>query len=267
MLHQIDPQESAKCTPDYWFLTDEESRYLSVRSKSWYFDYKIDRLAYTSGNRVTPLIDGAAYMANLYHNLTALKTDDYLYMVGWQFTPEQFLLDKDEKIPNTVDTDETAPLLVPAPSLTTLLEQCIQRGTDVRVMAYWPTTIIASAASKALGNYQPLPQGQNDIFVKRIQAAGGRAVLDVKLPDATLIPKSHHQKALVLRRAGQTAHTSAGSIWALIAGIHQNTCARLKKPPSSAGMTSSAWLRVRLFGRFGQISPTGGTIKPVHRTK
>ena len=197
MLGNFDPRELDKCEPDYWFLNEDDSRYLSFRAKAWDRSYDLTG-AYTSDNLVTPSIDGAAYMGDLFHRLSDLNDGDYVYMVGWQFTPDQYLLEKDAQIDNPSD-DETAPLLIPAPHLTELLEGLIASGVDVRAMAFWPPTVLASAFSKLLGNLAPLPQGLNDTFASRINKAGGKAILDSKLADATLIPRSHHQKVLVLR--------------------------------------------------------------------
>lgn len=204
MLGNFDPREEGKCHPDHWFLTADESRYLDFRSKTWRRSYGLEG-AYTSNNLVTPLIDGATYMADLFHRLNDLDDGDYVYMVGWQFTPDQYLLEKDAKIDNPSDDGA---LLIPAPRLTDLLAGLIRRGVDVRVMAFWPSTLLASIGSTAL---RILPQGQNDTFVNRINQAGGKAILDNKLPEATLIPRSHHQKVLVLR-SGHTYCAYVGGI-------------------------------------------------------
>lgn len=206
MLGNFDPRELGKCEPDYWFLNENESKYLDSRSKTWSHHYEITG-AYTSDNLITPLIDGATYMGNLFPRLSGMDDGDYLYMVGWQFTPDQYLLEKDAKIDNPSDSEE-APLLIPATHLAELLEELIARGVDVRVMAYWPSTILASIGSSMLGI---LPQGQNDTFANRLNKAGGKVILDAKLPDATVIPRSHHQKVLVLR-SGHSYYAYVGGI-------------------------------------------------------
>ncbi len=206
MIDNFDPRELDKCAPDYWFLNEDDSKYLATRAKKWNYDYELAG-TYTSDNLVTPLIDGATYMDDLFHHLIDLDHDDYVYMVGWQFTPDQYLLAKDAKIKNPA-TSDNAPLLVPAPRLAELLEGLIGRGVDVRVMAYWPSTILARIGSTML---PILPQGQNDKFVNRIKKAGGKAILDAKLTDATLIPRSHHQKVLVVR-SGDHYYAYVGGI-------------------------------------------------------
>lgn len=177
-------QEADKCTPEYWFLTGAGSKYLAGRAKFWSENYGFtDQKTYTSNNLVTPLIDGAAYMGDLYARLVNLVKGDLVYIVGWQFTESQYLMDKD-KFPNEL-------------RLLPLLQKLIAAGVDVRVTAYWPPPSLAQKLSGM--SRTSAPQGQNQSFVNAIKAAGGSAILDSKLPDAELIPRSHHQKAVVLR--------------------------------------------------------------------
>ena len=148
MLGDFDPREEGKCEPDYWFLNAEESRYLDFRTKTWRRSYGLES-TYTSNNLVTPLIDGATYMADLFHQLNDMDDDGYVYMVGWQFTPNQYLLEKDAKIDNP---SEGGALLITAPRLTELLEGLIGRGVDVRVVGQplWSSPAIAGAIGVGL---------------------------------------------------------------------------------------------------------------------
>ncbi len=67
----------AQTSPDYWFL--EGSQIANTP-------------AYTSGNSVVPLIDGAAYMENLHRRIKSLGKGDFLYFLGWRVTQTQNLL-------------------------------------------------------------------------------------------------------------------------------------------------------------------------------
>ena len=200
--NNFDPRESNKCTPDYWFLGDAVPPYSRDRTTQWTTAYG-NSSTYTSGNLVTPLIDGATYMPDLYNELVSMTIGDYLYMVGWQFTPEQYLLDRDARVPNPDDSDTTgtAPLLIDAPRLVNLLETAIGNGADVRVMAFWPTTLLASWRSTLSARY--VCKEKMTDSVNAINAAKGKAVLDSKLARGYFIPRSHHQKALVLRIGGR----------------------------------------------------------------
>jgi phosphatidylserine/phosphatidylglycerophosphate/cardiolipin synthase-like enzyme len=102
----------AKCTPEYWFLGDrEEGRYFhrladtetaipksllfegraagwGEQNKRWKVaDPKFMLSAFTSGNKVTPFVDGDAYVTSLKSDLDTLRPgSDFVLMAGWQFT-------------------------------------------------------------------------------------------------------------------------------------------------------------------------------------
>ena len=102
------------CAPTYWFLAaSEQGRYfdrlgnkeaiipesqlLDGRAAGWtaqneatweIADPKFMLSAYTSGNRVTALVDGEAYVKSLAADLSAQIKDgsDFVLMTGWQFS-------------------------------------------------------------------------------------------------------------------------------------------------------------------------------------
>ena len=142
--------------------------------------------AYTSGNHAEALIDGKDYMSDLSHKLVNMRDGDYFYMGGWRVTPEQRLAPEDTSSPTLADE----------------MQRLI--STDVTVKAliwFFPTTYLGIGLSKhARGNTR---------FVRRINEAGGQAILDGRLPRGTYA--SHHQKTIVL--------SSEGVDWAYVGGI------------------------------------------------
>src|SRR3954452_7175322 len=63
--------------PEDWFLPSTET---SLQP------------AYTSGNAVTTLVDGKAYMGQLRDRLRAVNPDGFIHLAGWRMTPQIRLL-------------------------------------------------------------------------------------------------------------------------------------------------------------------------------
>ena len=68
----------ANTDPEHWFLPPE--RITPFRQP-----------AYTAGNTVRILVDGAPYMADLADVLAEMQGGDYLLLSGWRVTPTQNL--------------------------------------------------------------------------------------------------------------------------------------------------------------------------------
>ena len=73
--------------PDRWFLTaaerDNEATTIDVRAAG--------RTAWTTGNRVRPLVHGAAYFAELLDAIQALNPGDHLFFTDWRGDPDERL--------------------------------------------------------------------------------------------------------------------------------------------------------------------------------
>jgi len=106
-----------ECKPEYWFLdlldqpviTLRESgkktmiaqqRLLPGRIKAWSdcastvwnlppLVESVVKKPYTSNNLVTPLVDGRAYMGDLFQRLRDLKQFEFALLAGWEFKSDQ----------------------------------------------------------------------------------------------------------------------------------------------------------------------------------
>jgi len=71
--------------PDGWFLTaaerGNEATTVDVRAAG--------RTAWTTGNRVRPLVHGAAYFAELLDAIRALHPGDHLFFTDWRGDPDE----------------------------------------------------------------------------------------------------------------------------------------------------------------------------------
>lgn len=132
--------------------------------------------AYTSGNRVTPYIDGDAYFDALHTDLGALTAGDLYYFTAWRATPQMPL----------------KPDLGVTPTYGDRLTAGITAGADVKgIMWYATGQYIPGFADHALEN----------IGTINLLGAGGtqRGILDNRTRGAT---GSHHQKTSIVLRAG-----------------------------------------------------------------
>lgn len=140
---------------------------------------------YTGGNAAEALIDGAAYMGDLARHLPGLGEGDELHLAGWHTAPSQRLR-----------PDESG-----SPTLAASLRALSARGVRVRTLLWdLPVPLVGTV----------LPQARdNAAFARAVQAGGGEAVLDGRLPRH--VPSSHHQKAVVLR-SGSGVRAYVGGI-------------------------------------------------------
>jgi phosphatidylserine/phosphatidylglycerophosphate/cardiolipin synthase-like enzyme len=170
--------KSAECDPTHWFLTERETtlgdfrseknaevplnQLFSQRSRGWSALLKNkaarDTLQkeYTSGNEVTPLIDGDAFMSDLDDKLSALagsqgsddlqalededgsegedepsgsgaqKPDDFILITGWEFWVNRTLSKRVAKRAIKESSN----------SLRNVLEAAVNEGAELRVLSF-----------------------------------------------------------------------------------------------------------------------------------
>ena len=146
-----------------WFLTADErgnpSTSLDRRHR--------DDLAWSTGNRVRTLVDGAVYFAELYAAVEAMDSGDLLLFTDWRSDP-------DERLSG------------PGSEVGSVFASAARRGVDVRGLV-WRSHLdqlhFSASANRAFGD--------------EIDAAGGQCLLDMRVRRLG----SHHQKLVVLRHA------------------------------------------------------------------
>jgi phosphatidylserine/phosphatidylglycerophosphate/cardiolipin synthase-like enzyme len=182
-----------ECKPEYWFLDLLDQPIVTLRetgkktsiapqrllpernqwwselaSKVWNLQSSgesVVQKAYTSNNLVTPLVDGEAYMGNLYANLGDLKQQEFVLLAGWEFKSDQ-PLDPYDKL-NTKLLDQ--------------LKKAVVKNGIVRMLA-WDSTV---------------PFVGNKEMVEALGKVAGTGT-------AYLVPNeggsflSHHQKEVVI---------------------------------------------------------------------
>ncbi len=122
--------------------------------------------AWTDGNRVRPLVHGAAYFAALTAAVDRMGRGDLLLFVDWRGDP-------DERLTRAPDV-----------TVGTLLSRAARRGVDVRGLV-WRSHLDRLRFSAA----------ENRHLDEEINAAGGHCRLDMRVR----LGGSHHQKFVVLR--------------------------------------------------------------------
>ena len=96
--------KSQRTGPEHWFLTDRQNP-------------DTDLSLYTSGNRVVPLVDGAAYLSALGQLIATTERGDYVFIAGWRLDPDQ-VLDPELNHAGLFDA----------------LEQAWSRGVELRIL-------------------------------------------------------------------------------------------------------------------------------------
>lgn len=141
-----------------WFLTERERGNAASSIPVW-----------RDGNRVEPLIHGAAYFDRLATEVDALGPGDHLFFTDWRGDP-------DERVREG------------GPTIAELFSHAAERGVVVKGLV-WRSHLDAFAYSEE----------ENQHLGEAIEAAGGEVLLDQRVR----FGGSHHQKLVVLRRPGR----------------------------------------------------------------
>lgn len=151
--------------PEDWLLTSAErgnpATCLDARHPQ--------KVAWSNGNEVRPLIHGATYFAELLAEVEALRAGDVLLFTDWRGDPDELL---------TGSGSEVAPVLCAA----------ARRGVVVKGLV-WRSHLDRLQFSA----------GENRHLGEDIEAAGGECLLDMRVRPGG----SHHQKFVVLRHPGR----------------------------------------------------------------
>lgn len=145
-----------------WFLTVAERGNPRTRIDE---GHPADQ-AWSTGNRVRPLVHGETYFAELFERIEATREGDLIYFTDWQG-------DADERL-----TGE------PGSEVVEVLGRADERGVDVRGLVW-------RSHSEALG----FSSGENRRLGKALQDRGAEALLDMRVR----LGGSHHQKMVVIR--------------------------------------------------------------------
>ena len=154
----------ANTDPEHWFLPPE--RITPFRQP-----------AYTAGNTVRILVDGAPYMADLADVLAEMQGGDYLLLSGWRVTPTQNLHGEGD----------------PGPTFVAVITGLMAAGVLVRALVW-----------KIPAHFVHRHGQENASFVDSLNEEADpevAAMLDDLLPKKGV--PSHHQKVIVLSAQGQ----------------------------------------------------------------
>jgi phosphatidylserine/phosphatidylglycerophosphate/cardiolipin synthase-like enzyme len=147
-----------------WFLTSaergNEATGLDRRRE--------DRLAWSTGNQVEPLVHGATYFARLLKEIRALGAGDRLYFTDWRGDPDQ-------RLASAPDTE-----------VGLVLAAAARRGVIVKGLV-WRSHLDGLGFSAR----------ENRHLGVQVNAAGGEVLLDQRVR----LGGSHHQKLVVIRHA------------------------------------------------------------------
>ncbi|UQX89021.1 phospholipase D family protein [Jatrophihabitans telluris] len=147
-----------------WFLTADERRNSASDIRAW-----------TTGNRVEPLVDGASYFARLHEALTAAGPEDQIYLVD-------FRGDTDERLDGE------------GSEVGTVLARVAASGTKVFGLIW-----------RSQPGWLDQSEGANAELVRTVSDSGGEVLLDSRTRRAG----SHHQKYVVIRHPNQPARDVA----------------------------------------------------------
>ena len=148
-----------------WFLTARERGNPATTLDSRH----PDGAAWTTGNRVRPILHGAAYFTELLACIRAMQAGDLLLFTDWRGDPDQRLDG-------------------PGTEVSRVLADAASRGVIVRGLLW----------RSHLDRFQYSLQEHRDLG-EAIVAAGGECLLDMRVRTRG----SHHQKLVVLRHAGR----------------------------------------------------------------
>jgi phosphatidylserine/phosphatidylglycerophosphate/cardiolipin synthase-like enzyme len=157
------PWSDGRGNLDDWFLTPGERGNLASEIDR----RRGDGTAWTEGNHVRVLVDGAEYFRRLYAELCRLERDDWVHLTDWEGDPDQRLDG-------------------PGTEIASVLADLARRGVHVRGLL-WRSHPRAAHFSEQ----------ENTKLVRTVNEAGGELVLDERVRRGG----SHHQKLVLLRRA------------------------------------------------------------------
>jgi phosphatidylserine/phosphatidylglycerophosphate/cardiolipin synthase-like enzyme len=151
-------------SPSAWFLTTAERGNDATQLDR----RRGDGAAWTAGNEVRALVDGAAYFRRLHDALSALRAGDSVYLTDWRG-------DADERLAG------------PGTEIATVLADAARRGVVVRGLVW-----------RSHPDQTKFSEQENLRLVEVVNAAGGDLLLDERVRRGG----SHHQKLFVIRRQG-----------------------------------------------------------------
>jgi phosphatidylserine/phosphatidylglycerophosphate/cardiolipin synthase-like enzyme len=159
------PEESAANVLKSWFLTSSErgNDFTGLDRR------RPDGLAWSTGNKVETLVHGAVYFRRLLGAVRELGAGDRLYFTDWRGDPDQRLSD---------DPDTEVGAVLAAAAL---------RGVIVKGLL-WRSHLDRLGFSAK----------ENRHLGQQVNSAGGEVLLDQRVR----LGGSHHQKLIVIRRAG-----------------------------------------------------------------
>jgi phosphatidylserine/phosphatidylglycerophosphate/cardiolipin synthase-like enzyme len=150
-----------------WFLTAAERANPYTRIDSRH----PDGAAWSTGNRVRPLVHGATYFAELLAAIRRMRSGDQLMLTDWRGDPDEMLAG-------------------PGTAVSEVLADAARRGIVVRALL-WRSHLDRFRYHEA----------ENRRIGEEIHAAGGACQLDMRVRRGG----SHHQKLVVLRHPGRPA--------------------------------------------------------------
>ncbi len=122
----------------------------------------------TRGNAVRPLVHGATYFRRLHDEMQRLQAGDRVFFTDWRGDPDELLLPE-------------------GPTVSELLCSLLARGVEVRGLVWRSHSDLTSFSSS-----------ENHRLGRELNDAGGQVLLDQRVRWFG----SHHQKIVVLQRAG-----------------------------------------------------------------
>src|SRR3954468_3476266 len=147
--------------PDAWFLTAGERG----NDETEIDRRRADGAAWTEGNHVEVLVDGAEYFRRLYDALRSLERGDRVHFTDWQSDPDERLVG-------------------PGTEIARVLADAARRGVQVRGLLWRSHPRQAHFAEQS-----------NAALTKSVDEAGGEIALDERVRRGG----SHHQKLFVIR--------------------------------------------------------------------
>jgi phosphatidylserine/phosphatidylglycerophosphate/cardiolipin synthase-like enzyme len=158
--------------PESWFLAAGERGNLATRID----ERRAGGPAWTAGNRIEVLVHGATYFRRLQQVVEGLAEGDRLYFTAWRG-------DHDERLGEG-----------PAATVGACFAAASRRGVSVKGLMWRSHGDLAGFSTK-----------ENRHLGDVVNAAGGEVLLDMRIR----FVGSHHQKLVIVRRAGEPDNDTA----------------------------------------------------------